>query len=60
MANIIQAKITTTPTFAIPDAELIRVFTNSFMDLLWEINLNGLNVRNNLRILTKLRSIPEM
>ena len=47
----------TTPTPNIPPAELINVVTSSLMDLFYEINLNGLNALNNLKILTKLRSI---
>lgn len=60
IANIKNTNITTTPTFTIPDIELINVVTNNFIDLFYDINLKGLKVLNNLNILTKLKSIDDI
>lgn len=45
---------TTIRTFAIAPTDSKSAITTTFILTLWEINLKGLSVRSNLRILNKL------
>ena len=56
IANIIQVKIITRPTFKIPSVLCNNAETNTFKDLFYVMNLKGLKVLNNRNIFMTLRS----